>query len=297
MSVILPTFNRSSVLPRAIDSVLNQTLNDLELIIVDDGSTDETQTVIEAYEDERIQYIEHSTNMGVSQARNTGLRASRGEYVAFLDSDDTWLPQKLERQVTHLRSASANTVAAYCNVTRRRNTSFKQAGEYLFSEPVGYEGGSDLLEDVLALNVALHSGSTLLVDRAAISNLWFDPQLEILEDVDFLLQILERGRLVHVDETLVELYETGYAPASAEIRARRTFLDKHAARIEALDVSETRIRARHELFIAKALFREGRFVRGSTYLSWAHIPEIRQLAAIGWSLAAGMVASQDRMIQ
>ena len=100
VSVIIPTYNRNKLVLDAIDSVLEQTFQNFEIIIVDDGSTDNTKTHIDSYQkkDTRIKYI-FQENQGVSIARNTGLEAAQGEYIAFLDSDDRFLIDKLERQV------------------------------------------------------------------------------------------------------------------------------------------------------------------------------------------------------
>ena len=97
ISVIIPTYNRASLLPRAIDSVLKQTFNQFELLIVDDGSTDDTEALIANYTDQRIKYI-HQPHAGVSAARNTGALQAQTEWLAFLDSDDEWLPNKLIEQ-------------------------------------------------------------------------------------------------------------------------------------------------------------------------------------------------------
>ena len=99
VSVIITTYNRAHLVGKAIKSVLNQTFQDFELIVVDDGSTDNTEEVINSFNDTRIRYIRHKINKGGNAARNTGLRNSKGEYIAFLDSDDEWLPEKLERQL------------------------------------------------------------------------------------------------------------------------------------------------------------------------------------------------------
>lgn len=98
VSIIIPTYNRSKLLRQAIASVLAQTYQDFELIIVDDGSTDDTKSVIEAIPDDRIRYI-WQENQQRCAARNTGIAAAQGEYLAFLDSDDLWLPRKLELQL------------------------------------------------------------------------------------------------------------------------------------------------------------------------------------------------------
>ena len=94
VSIIIPTYNRANLLPRAIKSVLSQTFKDFELIVINDGSTDNTEEVIKKFQkkDERIKYILHKDNKGEAAARNTGIRIAKGEYIASHDSDDEWLP-------------------------------------------------------------------------------------------------------------------------------------------------------------------------------------------------------------
>jgi glycosyltransferase involved in cell wall biosynthesis len=101
LSVVLPTYQRAYIVGRAIESVLAQTHRPVEVVVVDDGSTDDTRAVVKRYGPE-VRYI-HQTNGGVSRARNTGLRAARGEFIGLLDSDDVWLPWKAEVQVSFLR--------------------------------------------------------------------------------------------------------------------------------------------------------------------------------------------------
>lgn len=104
VSIIIPTFNRGYILADAIQSVLDQTYPHFELIIVDDGSTDDTAGVIDKFADDRIRLIRHTKNVGVATARNTGLRAAQCELVSFLDSDDLWKPDKLAREVKFLQN-------------------------------------------------------------------------------------------------------------------------------------------------------------------------------------------------
>ena len=96
VSVIIPTYNRAHLIGRAIQSVLAQTYQDFEVIVVDDGSTDNTEEVVLNFGSEKMRYIRHGTNRGVAAARNTGIRNARGEYIAFQDSDDEWYPNRLE---------------------------------------------------------------------------------------------------------------------------------------------------------------------------------------------------------
>ena len=97
VNVIIPTYNRAQLLPRAINSVIAQTFQDIKIIVVDDASTDRTEEVVSSFQDPRIHYIRHSQNRGPSAARNTGIRASEaGQYLAYLEDDDEWFPNKLE---------------------------------------------------------------------------------------------------------------------------------------------------------------------------------------------------------
>lgn len=104
VSVIIPTYNRANLLPHTLDSVLGQTFDAFEIIVVDDGSTDDTRHVMERYNDPRIQYICNSWTGHPSPNRNTGIKLSKGDYLAFVDSDDLWLPQKLEHQVGYMKA-------------------------------------------------------------------------------------------------------------------------------------------------------------------------------------------------
>src|ERR1051326_205992 len=132
VSVIIPTYNSAHYLADAVESVLSQTFQDIEVLIIDDGSTDETETVIQRYGS--LVRCFRQRNSGVAVARNRGIEESRGEYVAFLDADDTWLPHKLERQLAALDECSdygacysAFTVVtsdlAPINVNRRKRNS------------------------------------------------------------------------------------------------------------------------------------------------------------------------------
>ena len=100
VSIIIPTYNCARYLPEAVNSALGQTCNSLEVIIIDDGSADETQEVLKPYSD-RILYL-YQANKGVSAARNRGIAMAQGEFIAFLDADDVWLPEKLEKQLACL---------------------------------------------------------------------------------------------------------------------------------------------------------------------------------------------------
>ena len=115
ISVVLPSYNRAHILPRAIESILGQTYKDIELIIVDDGSSDNTAEVVGSFSDSRIVYVRQE-NAGACAARNNGIAHARGDYIAFQDSDDIWHQDKLEKQLATLQNTGADIV--FCRMNR-----------------------------------------------------------------------------------------------------------------------------------------------------------------------------------
>lgn len=200
VSVVIPVFNRAHTLHRAIDSVRMQDVTDWELIVVDDGSTDGSADIPASYGDARIRSIRHDTNRGAAAARNTGVRAARGRYIAFLDSDDEWLPGKLRAQLDAMERG-ADAPQALCT------------GFLLHREKTGHRSRRHPQADGTWFETMLDGcyvspGSTLMVRRdcfAAVGPL--DETLPRLEDWDWLLRCMERfsfdclpvlGAVVHV---------------------------------------------------------------------------------------------------
>ena len=119
ISVVVPTYNRAGLIGRAIQSVLNQTYRNLELIVVDDASTDATEKVVKQFlrRDARVRYVKHSINKRQSGAENTGIKISTGEYLAFLDDDDVWLSEKLEKQLQVFKESQYEKLGlVYCGM-------------------------------------------------------------------------------------------------------------------------------------------------------------------------------------
>lgn len=115
ISVIIPTFNRAQVLRRAIISALNQTYRNIELVIVNDASTDSSSDIVKSINDNRIKLVVHEKNKGLAAARNTGIRNSAGQYVTFLDDDDEWLPEKISLQLDAIRNANLTIGLVFTN--------------------------------------------------------------------------------------------------------------------------------------------------------------------------------------
>ena len=110
VSVIVTTYNRADLLSETLDSIINQTYKIFELIVVDDGSTDNTEEVVKKYNDSRLQYIKTDNWGGPARPRNIGIKQSKGKYIAFCDDDDIWLPQKLEKQIKCLDNSDTGMV-------------------------------------------------------------------------------------------------------------------------------------------------------------------------------------------
>ena len=204
VSVILPTYNRAAMLGPALKSVLGQTYSELELIVVDDGSTDDTESVVAAIGDERVRYLRLDANGGCAAARNAGIRAARGEWLAFQDSDDEWLPNKLEAQLASVQSehssAALPVAGAVCALIRQTPAGpewidWPHRGAYVDNRAV-----------VLGLSAYLQS---MLLRRSVVQSLGgFDETLRTRSDLEFSLRLLAGHSLLRSSEALVVSFET-----------------------------------------------------------------------------------------
>jgi GT2 family glycosyltransferase len=200
VSIILPTFNRLKFLRPAVDSVLAQTFSDWELIIADDGSEDETAAYLTALANlPRVRLLRLTHTGNPSAVRNAALRAARGEYVAFLDSDDVWLPTKLEVQLAAQRANTARRWS-YTALTR-----IGESGDTMPDEParrwVPYEGA--ILEQLLTLEVAVATPS-VLADRHLIDEAGgFDEEQPYFEEYDLWMRLIALSEVSVINEPLV----------------------------------------------------------------------------------------------
>jgi glycosyltransferase involved in cell wall biosynthesis len=212
VSILIPTFNRSALLAHAIESALQQTYTNHEIIVVDDGSTDDTVQVAANYRD-RIRYI-HQKNQGIAAALNQGIEAARGRWIAVLADDDLWLPEKLESQINAVAALGEEFGACFTNCSyvgdpARTRTTFEEAS-------VNYPSDAGPLEEphryVLAKHPALFVQS-MLVSRSLLQQLnGFDPQLLVGEDTDLLFRLAFLTRFCLVNEPLVQIDRTPSLP-------------------------------------------------------------------------------------
>jgi glycosyltransferase involved in cell wall biosynthesis len=294
VSVIIPTYDRADVLPRAIDSALDQTLSDVEVVVVDDASSDDTESVVTSYDDPRVTYLAHATNRGGSAARNTGIEAATGDYIALLDSDDEWAPTKLERQVETLERRSDEWIAAYCGTTILDDGETTDLWESVKSvvgrhdRREGAEGGEELVAEILLENLHTSAGSTLLVESDVVDRIGgFDESFERYQDTEFLIRVLKRGKLAYVDGPLLRRYPSGGPSADDVRRANAHLLRTFADEVVELEIRGYDVTGTHRYALALLYLREGRFESGLRHLRAGATPEARQLPGLFYSVWVG----------
>lgn len=201
ISVIIPTFNREKQIRNSIKSVLNQTYNNLEIIIVDDGSTDNTKEEVKKITDKRVKYIKLKQNKGAAFARNIGIKKSKGNFISFQDSDDYFYPNKLELQLKNL--INQNSSLDFCKIKVFYNSTY-----YYFVPNQETEqkikNGSFLNE--LISNGNFISTQAILVKKEILNNYSFDPNFPRLQDFDFILRMIQKIKFSYTKEVLVDLH-------------------------------------------------------------------------------------------
>ncbi len=199
VSVVVPTYNRVEWLPAAVRSIQEQTFTDWELILVDDGSTDETENWVRGLDEPRIRYVRRRHSASIAATRNAGVHQARGDWIAFLDSDDRWLPDKLTQQLARLRDKPDTR---WCYAKYQMIT--KDGGAV--PQPHGgpwrpFEGW--FVDRILTTEAAVPV-PTLLVSADLARELPFDERLPLAEDYDFALRLAARAPGCVVDAVMAE---------------------------------------------------------------------------------------------
>ena len=196
ISVIIPTYNRAFRLRNALRSIYAQTLKPMEVLVIDDGSTDETGEMIKS-EFPQVRYIP-TKSKGVSHARNVGIRASRGQWIALLDSDDEWLPGKLAAQVELIKRNPGYRICHTEEIWIRHGVRVNQMDKHRKS-------GGRIFQDCLPLCVI--SPSSVMIERSLLKDVGlFDEKLIVCEDYDLWLRICAREPVLFVEEPLITKY-------------------------------------------------------------------------------------------
>lgn len=273
VSVVLPTYNRGDIIGNSIKSVLNQTFDDFELIIVDDASTDETDDVVGSFEDDRIEYLKHDKNEGAPAARNTGIEASRGDYVAFQDSDDEWLPSKLAKQMRVFQDSPAAVGVVYTGMRRVRN------GESVYLPYSGVEKAEgDIHRSLREQNFISTQASAVrkkCFDRVGD----FDEDAWPLSDWELWLRISEHFQFKLVGETLVTSQVRSDSISDnqrALAEARELIINKHKGRFDSKSL------ARHCFYTGNGFMKTNEDKKARKYLLRAIKidPQLHYIAAL-----------------
>ena len=200
ISVIIPVYNRCKTIERAVRSVLNQTVSDLEVIVVDDCSDDEIENVLKQIDDRRIRYFCLEQRSGACVARNRGVEEAKGEFIAFQDSDDEWLPEKLEIQISEMNSNNADI--CFCKL--RRHYIGENAKVILWPENSGTQ--SRFMDHVTLRRRSYVSTQTIVARKHVFDEVLFDPKVVKSQDYDWIIRASEKYRTFFVALPLVEQY-------------------------------------------------------------------------------------------
>jgi glycosyltransferase involved in cell wall biosynthesis len=201
ISIILPTYKRAHVLGRAIKSVLNQTFQDFELIIIDDNSKDGTEELVKGFNSEKIKYVCQEGKTSPAIARNHGIHLAQGRYIAFLDSDDEWMPDKLERQFAELEKTPPEIGVVYCKCrVVSKKTEFYLPPAWI--NPTEGKIFRSLLEK------SFIGSQMVLVKKGCFEKVGlFNEQYAVYEDYDLFLRLSKLYLFRYIDETLVIIYQ------------------------------------------------------------------------------------------
>ena len=196
ISVVIPSYNRREFLKRSIDSAINQTKKPLEIIVVDDGSTDGTETVIKSDYD-FVKFIKQK-NKGVSAARNIGIKVSIGEWICFLDSDDEWKKDKLEKQINAMKSNPGYKFFHSNEIWIKNGLRINQKKKHK-------KYGGDIFDK--CLDMCRISPSSVMIDKTVFDEVGnFNENLVVCEDYELWLRICDKYRVFFIDEPLIIKY-------------------------------------------------------------------------------------------
>ena len=196
ISVVIPSYNRKEFLKRSIDSAINQTKKPFEIIVVDDGSTDGTETMIKSDYD-FVKFIKQK-NKGVSAARNIGIEVSIGEWICFLDSDDEWKKDKLEKQINAMKSNPGYKFFHSNEIWIKNGIRINQKKKHK-------KYGGDIFDK--CLDMCRISPSSVMIDKTVFDEVGnFNENLVVCEDYELWLRICDKYRVFFIDEPLIIKY-------------------------------------------------------------------------------------------
>lgn len=197
VSVIIPTYNRGRLILNSVTSVLNQTYKNIELIVVDDCSTDNTEEILKSINDSRIKYVKLEKNSGACIARNKGIELSTGKFIAFNDSDDLWITTKLEKQLCFLKNYNADIVICKMECRTPENNFIHNFPNIEFDRKISYK-------DLLKYNSA--STQTIFGKTDCFKEIIFDATMPRLQDWDEVLRLSQKFSVFYQNKILVHTF-------------------------------------------------------------------------------------------
>lgn len=246
VSIILPTYNRAVLLRMAINSVLSQSYQNFELIIIDDASSDQTEALVKSFRDKRIKYLRNKKRLGANWSRNIGIKKALGKYIAFQDSDDQWLPEKLGKQISIIEKSSPKVGAIYSKCLYHKGDRKKVIPSDRISKKEGCIHENLLNDNFITL-------PSLLIKKECFNQIgYFDESLPRLQDWDLVLRISQYYQFIYINEILLH---SNYTPGSITSNKR--------AVIEALKLILKK--NYKELLLHKKILSRYYFNLGSTY--------------------------------
>lgn len=231
ISIVLPSYNRAHILPKAVESILRQTYKDFELIIVDDGSSDNTCEVVKSFDDNRIVYVRQE-NAGACVARNNGIDHARGEYIAFQDSDDIWHQDKLEKQLKILQEKNADIV--FCRMNR-------MSGGKIVGLVSDYFKEGFLSKDAMPMSIGTQ---TLIGKSQVFKQEKFDPEMPRFQEFELLVRAQKEFSIYCMEEPLADYIIQGDSLSVNPLKymqAWNLMLKKHPDFLERYKSSRDRI--------------------------------------------------------
>jgi glycosyltransferase involved in cell wall biosynthesis len=248
VSAIIPTYNRAHIICEAVESALAQTYPHMEVIVVDDGSKDDTLTRLKQFEG-RIRVV-GQVNKGPAAARNLGIAVARGELIAFLDSDDIWLPEKTERQVALIKRAGNSVPCCLSNILMKWKSGDRTSFEIALLKPSLEEGLWLNVDEVLATRPVLFNQG-IIIRREVLDKIGgFDESIRYLEDVEFPQRLSLEGPWAFIETPLViwresmtnSVYKNSLHDRLCTSECMVTVLEIQLARLRA-SARATRVRA------------------------------------------------------
>lgn len=281
ISVILPTYNRAGLVGRAISSVLQQTFQDFELIVVDDGSSDGTDEVVRGFSDPRIRYIKHDRNQGPSAAKNTGIKNADCDLIAIQDSDDESFPTRLEKEYQAILALDDHIGVVYSKMLR-----VSGRREYLFPSPeyTGHE--EDFFHTALGYGVLrIPIGSALIRKQVFERVGLFDERLRAFDDFEFFIRAARSYGFYSLKEPLLTYHASNDNVSHDAVNAAQA--QKRIFRTHYRDIKPSRVcLARHFQEIGHAYMIDGNFKKGLAFIIKGWVRQPADLRTIGVFLAA-----------